>query len=186
MNANPEPSQRLAPQARWAWRLSWAGTCLVAAMLLGTAGDRLPAPWQAVGLAVAGVALLAGTPLVPELRWRRWRWEVREHEIDLQRGLVVVRRTLIPMARVQHVETERGILGQALGLSTVQIHTAAGSHEIPLLRDGDAGAIRSRIAELARTDADEIAGPGRADPHGTAELERGGDLSRPERPWVDG
>jgi len=89
---------------------------------------------------------------VPELRWRRWRWEVREHEIDLQRGIIVVRRTLIPMARVQHVETERGLIGQALGLATVEIHTAAGSHEIPLLTDFDAGMLRSRIAELARTD----------------------------------
>ena len=94
---------------------------------------------------------MAGTAVVPELRWRRWRWEVREHEIDLQRGILVVRRTLIPMARVQHVETERGVIGQALGLSTVEIHTAAGSHEIPLLRDGDAGR-SARIAELARTD----------------------------------
>ena len=77
---------------------------------------------------------------------------MREHEIDLQRGVLVVRRTLIPMARVQHVETERGLIGQALGLATVQIHTAAGSHEIPLLRDLDAGRMRARIAELARTD----------------------------------
>ena len=96
---------------------------------------------------------------MPELRWRRWHWEVREHEIDLQRGILGVRRTLIPMARVQHVETERGVIGQLLGLSTVEIHTAAGSHEIPLLRDGAAGAIRSRIAELARTDADEPVEP---------------------------
>ena len=110
-------------------------------------------------MAVLGVALVVGTIAVPELRWRRWRWEVHEHEIDLQRGILVVRRTLIPMARVQHVETERGLIGQALGLSTVEIHTAAGSHAIPLLRDGDAAVIRARIAELARTDADEIAEP---------------------------
>jgi membrane protein YdbS with pleckstrin-like domain len=157
MSAIPEPAQRLAPQARWAWRLSWAGTCVVAMVVLGTGGGALPDPWQTVGMVALAVALVIGTPLVPELRWRRWRWEVREHEIDLQRGVLVVRRTLIPMARVQHVETERGVIGQALGLSTVEIHTAAGSHEIPLLRDFDAGAIRSRIAELARTDADEIA-----------------------------
>ena len=155
MSAIPEPAQRLAPQARWAWRLSWAGTCVVALVVLGMGGDSLPGSWQVIGMVVLGVALVVGTPLVPELRWRRWRWEVREHEIDLQRGILVVRRTLIPMARVQHVETERGVIGQLLGLSTVEIHTAAGSHEIPLLRDGDAGAIRSRIAELARTDADE-------------------------------
>jgi membrane protein YdbS with pleckstrin-like domain len=152
MSGIPEPSQRLAPQARWAWRLSWAAGCIVALVLLGTMADRLPGPWRAIGMGVLAVALVAGTPVVPELRWRRWRWEVREHEIDLQRGVLVVRRTLIPMARVQHVETERGPIGQALGLSTVEIHTAAGSHEIPLLRDLDAGLIRARIAELARTD----------------------------------
>jgi membrane protein YdbS with pleckstrin-like domain len=55
---------------------------------------------------------------------------------------------------VQHVETERGVIGQVLGLSTVEIHTAAGSHAIPLLADYDAGQLRARIAELARTDAD--------------------------------
>jgi membrane protein YdbS with pleckstrin-like domain len=154
MSAIPEPAQRLAPAARWAWRLSWAGGCILTMVVLYTAGGGLPGSWQTAGMIALAVALLAGTPLVPELRWRRWRWEVREHEIDLQRGIVVVRRTLIPMARVQHVETERGLIGQALGLSTVEIHTAAGSHEIPLLRDLDAGAIRARIAELARTDAD--------------------------------
>jgi membrane protein YdbS with pleckstrin-like domain len=152
MSESPEPAQRLAPQARWAWRISWAGSCLAAMLALVMFGDALPDPWQAVGVAALGVVLLLGTPIVPELRWRRWRWEVREHEIDLQSGILVVRRTLIPMARVQHVETERGLIGQALGLSTVEIHTAAGSHEIPLLRDYDAGVIRARIAELARTD----------------------------------
>ena len=154
MSAIPEPAQRLAPAARWAWRLSWAGGCVVALVVLGMAGGGLPGSWQTVGMIVLAVALLAGTPLVPELRWRRWRWEVREHEIDLQRGILVVRRTLIPMARVQHVETERGVIGQALGLATVEIHTAAGSHEIPLLTDFDAGMLRARIAELARTDLD--------------------------------
>jgi membrane protein YdbS with pleckstrin-like domain len=150
MSAIPEPAQRLAPAARWAWRLSWAGGCVVAMLLLGMAGGGLPGSWQTIGMIVLAVALLAGTPLVPELRWRRWRWEVREHEIDLQRGALRVRRTLIPMARVQHVETTRGILEQSLNLATVQIHTAAGSHTIPLLDVEDAARIRGRIAELAR------------------------------------
>jgi membrane protein YdbS with pleckstrin-like domain len=152
MSEIPEPAQRLAPQARWAWRATWFVGCCAALIAIGMARDALPGPWPAIALGLALVALVAGTALVPELRWRRWRWEVREHEIDLQRGILVVRRTLIPMARVQHVETERGILGQWLGLSTVEIHTAAGSHEIPLLDEHDAGEMRARIAELARTD----------------------------------
>ena len=152
MSTIAEPAQRLAPQARWAWRLSWAASWLVALVVFGMAAGDLPGPWYGIGMAALAVVLVAGTIVVPELRWRRWRWEVREHEIDLQRGILVVRRTLIPMARVQHVETERGLIGQALGLATVEIHTAAGSHEIPLLRDHDAGMMRARIAELARTD----------------------------------
>ena len=147
-----EPAQRLAPNARWVWRLHWVGGCVVA-LLIGMAVRReLDGTLAALAWALPAGALVLGTVVVPELRWRRWRWEVREHEIDLRRGLLVLRRTLIPMTRVQHVETERGVIGQVLGLSTVEIHTAAGSHAIPLLRDGDAGAIRSRIADLARTD----------------------------------
>jgi membrane protein YdbS with pleckstrin-like domain len=148
----PEPTQRLAPAARWAWRASWLGGCVVAALVLAGVGGALPGALDAALWALLGVVLLAGVTVVPELRWQRWRWEVREHEIDLQRGVLVLRRTLIPMDRVQHVETERGIVGQALDLATVEIHTAAGSHEIPLLAEYDAGRLRARIAELARTD----------------------------------
>jgi membrane protein YdbS with pleckstrin-like domain len=148
----PEPTQRLAPAARWAWRASWLGGCVVAALVLAGVSSALPGALSAALWALLGVVLLAGVTVVPELRWRRWRWEVREHEIDLQRGVLVLRRTLIPMDRVQHVETERGIVGQALDLATVEIHTAAGSHEIPLLAEYDAGRLRARIAELARTD----------------------------------
>jgi membrane protein YdbS with pleckstrin-like domain len=142
---DPEPAQRLAPAARWAWRASWLGAAVAAAVIGSAAG--------LAGLAVAAivVVLLAGAVVVPGLRYRRWRWEVREHEIDLQRGVLIERRTLIPMERVQHVETERSIIGQALDLATVKIHTAAGSHEIPLLAEYDAGRLRARIAELART-----------------------------------
>jgi membrane protein YdbS with pleckstrin-like domain len=43
------------------------------------------------------------------------------------------------------------VLDQAFSLATVEIHTAAGAHKIPLLSEHDAGVLRVRIAELART-----------------------------------
>ena len=61
--------------------------------------------------------------------------------------------------RVQHVDTRRGVFEQAFGLSTVVVHTAAGSHTIPLLRQAEAEELRERIAGLARAEDtdDEVA-----------------------------
>ena len=52
---------------------------------------------------------MAGSAVVPMVRWRTWRYEVRPEELDLLRGVLVVTRTLIPMARVQHVEHRHGL-----------------------------------------------------------------------------
>jgi uncharacterized protein len=149
-----KPSRTLAPEARWVWLgqqlLAWAAA-LVVAMIVAAQLDGALATLVRV-LPVAG--LLVCGPLVPMLRWRRWRWEVRPEAIDIQHGTVTIRRTLVPMLRVQHVDTRRGVFEQALDLATVVVHTAAGSHSIPLLRVADADEVRDRIADLART-ADE-------------------------------
>src|SRR5918997_4999273 len=153
--STPEPARTLAPAARILWRLEGLVTTvaavIAAAVLHGAVGGTIALlAWVAAAL-VALVSLV----LVPELRWRRWRWEVREQEIDIRRGTVAVTRTLVPMLRVQHVDTKRDLLQQGLGLATVVFHTAAGANEIPALTVAEAGQVRDRIAELART-ADEL------------------------------
>lgn len=146
-----EPTRRLAPRARWVWRgvqaLGW-GLAVVAGFVLAAQLDGVLA-LLARTLPAAG--LLVGVALVPELRWRRWRWDVRPDAIDIRHGTLTIRRTLVPMVRVQHVDTTRGILEQSLDLATVVVHTAAGSHQIPLLTVADASEVRDRIADLART-----------------------------------
>jgi membrane protein YdbS with pleckstrin-like domain len=96
------------------------------------------------------LVLAVGVGVIPELRWRRWRYEVRDEELDIRRGAFKVTRTLVPMLRVQHVETTRGLLEQLFGLSTVVVHTAAGETTIPALSEGDADRLRDRIAVLGR------------------------------------
>jgi uncharacterized protein len=149
----PEPSRRLSPTARWLWRaqgvLAAVGALLLALVL------RSQAPGGSAWLLLPLAVLLLGALVVPELRWRRWRYEVRDEEIDLRHGTITITRTLVPMLRVQHVDTTRGLLDQALGLATVVIHTAAGQTTIPALDTLDAGRLRDRIASLART-ADEL------------------------------
>jgi uncharacterized protein len=150
----PEPTRTLSREALWLWRgeqlLGW-GIAVVVGMVVAAQLDGV----LALALRVVPiVGLLLCVPLVPSLRWRRWRWDVRPDAIDIQYGTFTLRRTLVPMLRVQHVDTTRGVTEQAFDLATVVIHTAAGSHRIPGLRVADAAEVRDRIADLART-ADE-------------------------------
>jgi membrane protein YdbS with pleckstrin-like domain len=143
----PEPSRRLAPSARWLWRAQG----LIATVPAIVAASVMQGLWVLLPVAV----LALGVVLLPELRWSRWRYEVRDAEIDLRHGTVRITRTLVPMLRVQHVDTTRGPLDQLLGLATVVVHTAAGTTTIPALETAEAGHLRDRIAALART-ADEL------------------------------
>jgi membrane protein YdbS with pleckstrin-like domain len=145
------PRRRLARGARWAWRLQQAGIWIVVAVVATVIGGALGVS-RVLILLPAAVVLVAAVAIVPTLRYGRWRWDLRPDAIDIQHGTFTIRRTLVPLMRVQHVDTRRGVLEQMLDLATVVIHTAAGSHTIPYLDPADAAELRDRIAALARTD----------------------------------
>jgi hypothetical protein len=142
----------LATGAKWAWRIHLGGLGIAVAAVGSAIGA---ATGVGVAYVIAGSILVFGAAIafIPPLRYRRWRWDLRPEAIDIRHGTFTVRRTLVPLVRVQHVDTRRGILEQMLDLATVVVHTAAGSHTIPYLRPSDAGELRDRIAALARTDA---------------------------------
>ncbi len=155
-----EPGERLDPRARSLWRVTGA---LQALPILagGTFGsyalynNEVPAYLAVLPILVTIALAALLVVLLPPLLWRRWRYEIRLLEVDLQRGLLRVTRTLVPMARVQHVDTRQGPLQRRFGLSTVIFYTAAGPNEIPQLASGTAAEVRDRIAELTR-EADEL------------------------------
>jgi membrane protein YdbS with pleckstrin-like domain len=139
-----EPQASLPAAALTFWRLQavalGVGAGLAAIAALGVL-------WGVLVL-VAGVAVgLVG----PTVVWRRWRYEVRPDELDLRHGVLTVRRTLVPIRRIQHVDTQSGPIEGMFDLATVSVHTAAGATKIPALRRGEAEAVRRRVAELART-----------------------------------
>ncbi len=160
MTGRPPPREQLDPRARTLWRIGGITTATI--MALVAAGLAAGAVWldllpmvAALGL-VALVVVVTGAVgwLVPEQRWRLWRYEIGEAEVDLQHGWLTRTRTLIPMARIQHVDTRRGPLQRRFGLASVVLYTAAGAREIPALADQVADATRDRIAALANVQDD--------------------------------
>ena len=155
-----EPANRLDPRAVGLWRLTGAlqsvpilaGGAFVAYLLRRAESSLFLTMLPVLGAVALAVLIVF---VMPPVLWRRWRYEIRPLEVDLQRGLIRVTRTLVPMVRVQHVDTRRGPLQRRFGLSTVIFHTAAGPNEIPQLAQDTAAEVRDRIAELTRT-ADEL------------------------------
>jgi membrane protein YdbS with pleckstrin-like domain len=156
-----EPAQRLDPRAKILWRITGAlgalpllaGGAFVGWVLLRVMEVSLLLAILPFLAALGLFVVLAG--VIPDLRWRRWRYEIREDEVDLQRGIVWVSRTLVPLARIQHVDTQSGPLQRRFGLATVVFYTAAGPNQIPELSAPVAAQVRERIAELTR-EQDEL------------------------------
>lgn len=155
------PQQSIDVRAVSAWRLSGIITGLFCFVL---AGGYIAAAcyWEwplwvgYVLLALAAVITILKVGVIPKISWKRWRYEVKEQEISLMHGIWFKHHTLIPMVRVQHVDTKQGPIMRHYGLTSVTIATAAGVSEIPALADEVAGALRDQIAELARVVDEDV------------------------------
>lgn len=155
------PQQRIDVKAIQYWRLS---AMIKSFFLLFIAGAYYLAThlwnWPLWIFIVLLILILADACfsifLKPMITWRTWRYDVSEQEIDLLYGVFIKTRTLIPMVRVQHVDTEQGPLLRHFGLSTVSIATAAGIHEIPALADDVAAGLRDHISVLARVVDEDV------------------------------
>ncbi|KKB38221.1 PH domain-containing protein [Bacillus thermotolerans] len=156
-----ELGKRISKKALRVWRISGAiGTVVAWVIIAGVIAVIYIQSWPwwiaAILAAVGILEALAVIVIIPSLRWKRWRYEVREQEIELQRGVLIVRHTLIPMIRVQHVDTEQGPLLRKYGLGTIKVSTAATVHEIPAVEMGEAEEMRQVISSLARVAKEDV------------------------------
>lgn len=156
-----QPINRISRKGLTVWRVyGFIQTILVLLLAIGVGALAYIFDWTFWVYVVAGAVVLVFAYLViylfPKVRWIRWRYEVRESEIELQHGIFIVTRTLIPMVRVQHVDTSQGPILRKYGLSVITISTAATNHSIPALLMEEADELRSRISVLARVAEDDV------------------------------
>ena len=98
---------------------------------------------------VSAIVLAA---VLPYLRYRRWRYQIRERDLFLSHGSLFFVLTLIPFDRIQYVETHQGPLDLAFGLMQLVVYTAAGrAARIPGLAPEEAGSLREELSKVAGT-----------------------------------
>ncbi|WP_078553341.1 PH domain-containing protein [Bacillus alkalicellulosilyticus] len=150
----PAPSEQISKKALPVWRIKASIDALFFALFpigYGVVLYFFSLPVWILWVLIIGFIIqsIINIVVIPQVRWKRWRYNVHEHEIDLQRGVFVIRRTLVPMIRVQHVDTEHGPILRKYGLATVTISTAATVHRIPALTFEKADELRDIISSLA-------------------------------------
>lgn len=102
------------------------GAVLTAAVAFAPLPERVPGvgePWLIA--AVAGVFLVAA--ITGWLEARRRGWALRSHDLIYRFGLIVQTTAVLPLIRVQHVETASGPLERACGLVRLNCYTAGGA-----------------------------------------------------------
>jgi uncharacterized protein len=109
--------------------------------------------WICGGLLV--LSLVIYTWLIPAVKYKRFRYELFEEELEIESGLIFISNVLVPMVRVQHVELGSGPLMRKFGLATVSVVTAATTHKIAGLKREEAEALKRRIGQLAKVEADD-------------------------------
>lgn len=156
-----EPSQQIARKALSVWRINGALNSIF--FLLVSIGSVVLVILTDVPVWIAIIVISLSVliayiliQVVPKIRYRIWRYEVSEYEIELKYGLFIIRRVLIPMVRVQHVDTKQGPLLRHYDLSTVTISTAATIHEIPALDNETADQVRDFISQMARVTEEDV------------------------------
>lgn len=135
-----------------------AAVCLAILAVLGGLTVRFAWPWW-IFIVFASVGILYSVlevAVIPGIYYRAWRYRITEKEIELHHGILVRKRTLIPMSRIQHVDSKQGPILKQYGLSTVAFATAAGSHSIPALSEAAAEQVRHQISDLAGVADEDI------------------------------
>lgn len=159
-----EPAHRVHRTAVWLWAAQGLMlAAVVSAVVIGLSvalPDDVPAG-VSVPLAVLRWLLvplwLVGVVVEPLWRYRVHRWEVTAEAVYTLEGWLTRTWRIVPVSRIQTVDTTRGPLQQLLGLASISVRTAshAGSTSIEQLAAGDAEAVAHDLGLRANAVHDE-------------------------------
>jgi uncharacterized protein len=64
------------------------------------------------------------TFVIPILKYKYWKFEVREEEIYLERGILTRIKTVAPYRRIQHIDVQQTVLERMANLGKLVVYTA--------------------------------------------------------------
>ncbi|HEX8556027.1 MAG TPA: PH domain-containing protein [Sphingomonas sp.] len=81
----------------------------------------------------AGLAALWALIIAPRRRWAAWGWMLDTDEIHVAHGIWAQVHTVVPLARIQHIDVAQGPIERAFGVARLVLHTAGTAHATVVL-----------------------------------------------------
>ena len=82
---------------------------------------------------IVSVIVLIYVIVAPQIFFRHYKYILTSDKIDVLRGVLIIRRTVVPIERVHQVEVTRGPINNLLKLANVTVTTAGGIAKIQFL-----------------------------------------------------
>lgn len=133
----------------------WLGQGLILSAVLGGVVGAVDFFFIEVGFALPIAVFLVVATLTAihaVIRFRIWRYEIREDELYLERGVLTRVKTIVPYVRIQHVDSRRGPIERLLRLATTVVYTAGSRGAdvyIPGLTPTNSEALQDDLKRLA-------------------------------------
>lgn len=70
-----------------------------------------------IGMGIIGIVF-------PFLSYYYWKYEIRDNELYIERGVLTKIRTVAPRTRIQHLDVSQGVFERMFGLARLVIYTA--------------------------------------------------------------
>lgn len=160
----PEPSQKISPKAITVWRIRDAIYSLVTLTIIGTLIYLSYYfewfQWIQVILSVIFTYRVLNTiyklTIHPVYLQKTWRYEIDPNYIQLKYGYFHRTHTLIPMSRIEYVNTNQGPLLRKFDLASLTFGTVTSSHDIPAISIDEAKRLREKIAQFAQIEQNDV------------------------------
>lgn len=130
--------KKISPYSVKMWRISGligTGIILLIAVGLNIFLD-FNALWKYIlVISIYGLAVirLVSSLVMSKYKYKKFWYEIDEEKIILKFGVITENTVVIPMNRVQYVDTEQGVILRKYNLINLRVYTAGGNYEIPYL-----------------------------------------------------
>ncbi|MFF5084427.1 PH domain-containing protein [Actinoplanes sp. NPDC000266] len=120
--------------------------------VLGTLGvvhglAEVTRPWLGPVLVIGGAIYAVNIVVMPSWRYRVHRWETTDDAVYALEGWLTKKWQIVPLSRIQSIDTEIGPLQRMFGIATIKVTTASSEGRI---------SIEGLDAEVARETVDRL------------------------------